>query len=786
VRKHDGPFPLPPDAQRFLEDHPAVQIVVIEELSFARRDPREVNFRLTQFTEGPRVMSHPDALRDAIAAIRAAQAAGCAHTTLQLGANRWFYSIVDLPDTEHLLTIFSAEAGMGEHVSHGSNDANMVFRIRCDSASHILSADDSLSEVTGHPVEAMLGRPVAEFLTPESHEQGIQGWIDGLEFGMSTRRLQFAGSDEVEGSGGWYQVTCSMDGPDSEVEVVFVDVTTDVQAAELLQEREADLRTMAETVPMGIFRATQTGHLLYQNTKLAEVFGLDQADAIPVDRVLTVEEEPVLDALTRLLTVAPEAVLDTKLTVDDKVRYVRLRVQLVRGATSTLDIVGSAEDITAETERKLRLESEALTDPVTGAANRRSLEMTLEQAITSWSAEAPVAVLLCDLDGFKHVNDSLGHEAGDAVIAEVAARLQDMSRDGDMVARLGGDEFVVLAKHMPDYDHAMEFAERILPALRKPFHFGDSIIELSGSIGVAMSAADSTVLGVLQMADHAMYEAKRSGRNQARPYHSPDSSNVLSPLALRRDLRKAIADDNLDLAFQPIYSFETGQSHAVEALLRWNHPNQGYIPPSVIIPIAEQSGLIRELGDWVIRTAIRSAAAVNHGCTFDEAVQIGVNISAIQLGRPELIDSVQAALDFHGVPPQSMAFELTESYLIDQVDNARETLDALSDLGVKLAIDDFGTGYATLDYLLSMPIDAVKIDPSFTERLSSHRARTMVKGLTSACRELDMEVIVEGVENEQQLEWASEVGATHAQGFHLGRPVGMDDLNAGRTQRDVA
>jgi diguanylate cyclase (GGDEF)-like protein/PAS domain S-box-containing protein len=787
VRHDAGPKPLPSSAERFLDAHPAALVVVVDETNFTRRDPVGVHFRLGQFAEGPRIVDHPDALRDAIAAIRTAQQVGEAHTIVRLGGTSWHYSIVDLPGTDSLLTIFDEVDGLGELVTHGRSPADTVFRMRCDPASHILDVDRSFAESIGVPVDDLIGRPMRQFLHPKSRATGVQGWLEALEHGTVTRRVQFAGIDD-DHSDGWYQVTCSFedDAADSHVEVILVDVTTDVHAAELLREREADLRTMAETVPMGIFRATRTGRLLYQNTKLAEVFGLDTSDSIPVDQVMTLDDEPVLDALTRMLSVTPEAMLDTKLTVDDKVRYVRLRVQLVRSATGSLDIVGSAEDLTAEIARKVRLESEALTDPVTGAANRRSLELTLDEAIRGWSAEAPVAVLLCDLDGFKQVNDSLGHEAGDAVIAEVAARLQQMCRTGDMVARLGGDEFVVLARNMPNYDHAMEFAERILPALRKPFHFEDSIIELSGSIGVAVSAADSTVLGVLQMADHAMYEAKRSGRNQARPYHSPDSTHALSPLALRRDLRKAITADSLDLVFQPIYDFANDRFPAVESLLRWNHPTQGWISPSVVIPIAEQSGLIRYLGDWVISTAISCAAEVNRYATFDESIRIGVNISAIQLGRPELIDSVEAALDVHGVPPQSIAFELTESYLIDQVDHARETLAVLSDLGIKLAIDDFGTGYATLDYLLSMPIDAVKIDPTFTERLANPRALTMVKGLTSACRELDMEVIIEGVENEEQLEWAREAGATHAQGYHLGHPVGIDGLHRDLGERDVA
>jgi EAL domain-containing protein (putative c-di-GMP-specific phosphodiesterase class I) len=261
------------------------------------------------------------------------------------------------------------------------------------------------------------------------------------------------------------------------------------------------------------------------------------------------------------------------------------------------------------------------------------------------------------------------------------------------------------------------------------------------------------------------------------PYLSPNSSDSLSPLALRRDLRRAITSGGLDLAFQPIFSVDNLEKpESAEALLRWIHPTQGQIDPSTMISIAEQSGLIRELGEWIVTEAIRSAAALTKGDYGDSLTSVAVNVSALQVGRPEFVDMVAASLDFHQLDPSMLTLELTESHLIDRVDNARPAIAELSNLGVRLAVDDFGTGSSTFEYLLSLPVYAVKIDPSFTKRLTEPRGAAMLRGLSSACRELDMQVIVEGIETVEQLGAARRAGVTHVQGYLLGMPLSTANL----------
>lgn len=328
----------------------------------------------------------------------------------------------------------------------------------------------------------------------------------------------------------------------------------------------------------------------------------------------------------------------------------------------------------------------------------------------------------------------------------------------------------------------------MLPELRRPFEFLDTQIELSGSIGVAVAHRNSSVLGLLQMADHAMYEAKRSGRNQARPYQTPDQTTVLSPLALRRDLRRAIAANALDLAFQPIFAFADDLKHprGAEALVRWHHPIMGSIAPSTLIPVAEQSGLITDLGDWVLEAAISAVSEVNKNRSVDDMVTISINLSMLQLARSDFVGTVLAAMDVYEVGPDELMLELTETHLIDSVDNARGRLIELHKHGLTLAVDDFGTGFSTFDYLLSLPVDVIKIDPQFTKQLLTPRGESMLHGIATGCRELGMLVVVEGIEDESQLDAARRAGATHAQGYYLGRPISMAGLGQDRSADDHA
>ena len=765
------PSELPELLERFLNAHPESMIAVVREPTFTRVPPLSAHPFFAQFTEAPVIKTFGrDAHVRAIHAARAAQLDGSAHMVVSRHGQELHLSAVSILGSDYLVLVLHGTEGIGGLTPVPHVDGVTVFRGTCDGQLNLLSIDESLGSKVGLNADTFRNRTLDFLVDQDSVTYLIDCWVDSTALGAASCSVQ------LRNAGGpndrWYQATIFADG--DRTDFVLVDAADNVRAVRA-QEHRTRLRNIAETVPHGIFRVSSRGQLLYKNSKLDDIFEREFRSHDFGD-MQTVDGTPLSVAVPKLLTDVSEGQVDIVHEVQGEERTVRLRVRSYIGSSGYPEYVGSAEDITDEIKRSSKLKEEALTDPMTGTANRRALELTLGEILES-PDEQSVAVLLCDLDGFKQVNDSLGHGAGDDVIAEVGRRLQEVCRDGDMVARLGGDEFVVVARNVADYEHAMEFAHRLLPLLRKPFSIADTQIELSGSVGVAVSTHDSSVLGILQMADHAMYEAKRAGRNQAMSYHSPDAGNSLSPLALRRDLRRAIAANGLDLAFQPIFAIHDLENpESAEALLRWNHPTQGRIDPSTMISIAEQSGLIRDLGEWIVTESIQSAAAVNQDRESHSPISIAVNVSAQQVGRPEFVDMVAASLDFNSLDPSLLTLELTESFLIDRVDNARTAIAELSDLGVRLAVDDFGTGYSTFEYLLSLPVFAVKIDPSFTRRLTEPRGAAMLRGLSSACRELDMMVIAEGIETFEQLNAARRAGVTHAQGYLLGMPVSTENL----------
>ena len=755
---------IPRSLQRFLRDHPDTQVAVHDSATLERLTPSELPPSLSaleQFDEySPFGVSN---FTTAIRLARTARLAGSAHQLIEEAGESFHLSVVPTINNSHLIFLKNAEAGIGEHEEVISEIK--IFRGTCAEDMCIQSLDPRLQSEMEIELSDEQPHRLSSLVDRESLDDLIDCWVESTNTGVSSCSVQLRHKSEAHDD--WYQVTLFNSG--SRVEFAIVN-TADNLRARRAQEARDRLMNISETIPHGIFRVSESGHVIYKNSKIDEIFG--DADVVEFESMETVDGEKLSDAVPRLLQHNEEAQFDFRAAFGNQDRVLRVRVRAVEAAAGGQEFIGSLEDVTNEVERSNQLELYALTDPMTGAANRRALESTLAGLLEDPDVES-FAVMLLDLDGFKQVNDSLGHGAGDQVIAEFGKRLMDACRSRDLVARLGGDEFVMVVQDVNDYEAAMTFAERLLPIMRAPFQIDDTTIELSGSIGVALAEFGYSVLGLLQMADHAMYEAKRAGRNQASPYHSADSANPVSPLALRRDLRRAIGNNGLDLAFQPIFAIDDLiEPQAAEALLRWDHPTLGAVDPATMISIAEQSGLMSELGQWIVNEAVCAAAEINKELEEGQTpISINVNVSALQVGRPDFVESVAMALDAHGLAPHLLTVELTESYLIDQLSDGRKALDEVTDMGVRLAIDDFGTGFSTFEYLITMPVYSVKIDPSFTQRLADPRGKAMLGGLGQACRELDMLVIVEGVETPEQLLAAREAGATHAQGYLLGKPV---------------
>lgn len=703
----------------------------------------------------------------ALSCLRRARSDGAAHQKVQIDGDETHLSAVALIGTPFTVLLFHPTAGIGPL-------SEPLVRPDSSILSGVLDADFRIEEIQGNlcPTKGsdatdVVGRQLMNIVDGASFGTTLDCILEAQAVGASSCdvELRLSGHEAI------YRLSIMKHSD----RLIFsiIERSSVTSAAETSGQRN-QLEHFAEASHHGFFRVSATGALLYKNNRLDQLFGRTFQTLADFGSIRTMGGMRIVDVVPDELRANHECTIDVKIEAADGPRILRLRVHKTVGLDDRLEYSGSAEDITEVLQRESQLEQEALTDPMTGVANRRGLETAIEKLLAA-NPFTSFAVLLTDLDGFKQVNDSLGHDAGDSVIEEVGRRLADISRDGDIVARLGGDEFVIVAPRMHDYDEAMEFAERILPQLRRPYHLAETQIELSGSVGVALVTEPMAIHNLLQMADHAMYEAKRAGRNQAVAYHTPDSTMTISPLALRRDLRRAISTNGLDLAFQPIYAIDNLEhATSAEVLLRWDHPIQGHIEPSTMVAIAEQSGLIRDLGEWIITESIRTAASVNADA--DRPISIAVNVSALQVGRPDFVEMVAANLDAHDLAPASLTIELTESYLIDRMEYARESIDKLTEFGVRLAIDDFGTGYSSFEYLLTLPVYAVKIDPSFTKRLTEPRGAAMLRGLSNACRDLEMLVIAEGIETVEQLQAAREAGVTHAQGYLLGMPVSTTSL----------
>jgi diguanylate cyclase (GGDEF)-like protein len=419
-----------------------------------------------------------------------------------------------------------------------------------------------------------------------------------------------------------------------------------------------------------------------------------------------------------------------------------------------------------------KLEFQALNDALTGLPNRRLFSDRLSQTLAVASREARiVALLYIDLDGFKLVNDSLGHPVGDALLVQVATRLQSRVRKSDTLARLGGDEFTVILGAIHAKEDAAIVAKSLLDVLVAPFFVDEHEITIAASIGISVfpeNAKDAADL--LQQADSAMYSAKRNGKNRAM-YFTPDLGTwVRERLNLENQLRGAVVRDEIKIHYQPEFDVTSNRLIRFEALARWIHPTLGMISPTKFIPIAEETGLIVTIGAYVMARAC--AEAVSWQAISPHPVQVAVNVSSVQFARDSFMEEVVEVLKSTGLRPQLLQLELTESVMLRGVHRSAETMKRLGALGISLAIDDFGTGYSCLSYLPALPFDALKIDRSFVKDLNSKpQSVAMVHSLVTLAHNIGMRVIVEGVEEPEQLELIKQLGGTEIQGYLLGRPT---------------
>jgi diguanylate cyclase (GGDEF)-like protein/PAS domain S-box-containing protein len=437
--------------------------------------------------------------------------------------------------------------------------------------------------------------------------------------------------------------------------------------------------------------------------------------------------------------------------------------------------VAAQYDITATKRYESELEFQTNRDALTGLANRNLLRDRLSQAISyAYRYNHPIWVLFVDLDRFKFVNDTLGHQAGDGLLKAVAARLQAAVRETDTVARLGSDEFVLILPERTDAGLSTGIVQRIMDAVAQPLTIEGHEFFISSSVGVAVYPADGEIPeDLLKHADIAMYRAKETGRNNFQFYTPAMNERALERLRLEGDLRNALEREEFVLYYQPQVDLHTHEIVGVEALIRWQHPELGMVPPARFIALAEETGLIVPIGAWVIRTACRQnkawqLAGLGH-------LRVAVNLSARQFAQHDLVESIAQALSEAGLAPEYLEIELTESLVMADVDRAICILRELKALGVKLSIDDFGTGYSSLSYLKRFPIDVLKIDRSFVNDITiDPDDAAIVVSIISLAHSLRLQVIAEGVETEPQLAYLRQHGCDQMQGYFFSRPVAAD------------
>ncbi len=430
--------------------------------------------------------------------------------------------------------------------------------------------------------------------------------------------------------------------------------------------------------------------------------------------------------------------------------------------------------------REQRLRHDSQHDPLTGLPNRAVFLKRLGDASlrARRGVDGMFAVLFLDLDDFKLVNDSMGHHVGDEVLVQIARRLETCIRGGDIVARLGGDEFAILLERVTDARETAIVAERVQEAIRAPMVISGYDWTATASIGVVLSSsANEQPEYLLRSADMAMYRAKHQGRARYELYDRGQHAQALSRLQTESDLRRAVEREEFVLHYQPVMSMESGEIVGVEALVRWQHHERGLIPPNNFIPVAEETGLIVQIGRWVLQNAIRDIGELERDGVVRPTFTLAVNLSAREFSQLDLVRTVAEALNASRLAPARLHLEITESVIFSQQVLAVDTVAELKALGVHIHIDDFGTGYSSLSYLQRLPVDAIKIDRSFVRAIEvESRSRHVVQSLVSLARGIGLDAVAEGVSSAGQLEMLRGMGCTFGQGFYFAKPVPREEL----------
>jgi diguanylate cyclase (GGDEF)-like protein/PAS domain S-box-containing protein len=665
-----------------------------------------------------------------------------------------------------------------------ANLGGMVYRCRDDAEWTMEFVSEGCARLTGYAPEDLLlnGRLSYEELTHPDDRQRVRETVHAAVAEDRRFHVEYR-IQHADGRARWvWEHGCGVRNADGRVvaiEGIVEDITTRVEAEHALREAERRYRSLFDNAIEGIFRTTPDGRYLDANPALARIYGF----ATPQELVESLRD------------------IESQLYVDTGRREEFMRTVKARGEISGFesrvhrrngDIIwisenaravfddegrvlhyeGTVEDITERRQNQARIEQQANYDSLTGLANRSLLNDRLQQAIyTAASYGARLAVVFVDLDRFKYINDSLGHDVGDRLLQVMADRLKSSVAESDTVARLGGDEFVLLLHGQAGPDTVATILERLLPTISAPLRYGQSDLEVTCSIGVALYPDDgSDPPTLLKHADSAMYRAKEQGRNNFQFFTEDLNRAIKERFVLESQLRRALERGQFELHYQPRVELTTRQIIGCEALIRWHLPDHGMVAPSMFIPVAEEIGLIGPISEWVLETACsQNQRWLEAG--FEPGV-VSVNISPQQFRGDGLVPMVASVLRDTGLDASLLEIEITESTVMHEGERMVEMLHAIKDLGVHIAVDDFGTGYSSLSYLKRFPVDRLKIDRSFVQDIATDLDdAVIVRTIIALGHNLGLKVLAEGVESAEQIEFLRANGCDELQGYYFSRPL---------------
>ena len=553
---------------------------------------------------------------------------------------------------------------------------------------------------------------------------------------------------------------------------------------EALRANEERFRTLTASSPIGVFQTDADGQFTYVNARWREITNIYDILLTQEAWVKTLHPEErfqVLNGWQESISKGEEFRMEYRLLRDDgqDVNVICNAKPLYNSNDEISGYLGSLSDISELKSVQSQLEQLALYDPLTKLANRHLFRNRLEKAIKNASRDnTRLAVLFLDIDHFKKINDTMGHDQGDELLKAIAHRLRFCTRSGDTVARMGGDEFTIL---IPEIAHAQEadaIARKVLDVLKVPIRLTGIEVIITTSIGITIGlndAQDASTL--LKNADLAMYRAKSQGRDNYQFFCKEMNMELTRQLAVEAEIRRAIDQEEFELYYQPKIELSSGELIGFEALIRWNHPDQGLVSPAEFIPVAEDSGLILQLGEWVLKTACEQIKEFTSRGILKPNGRIAVNISPRQFHDANLGSVIKEFIQSSGIESHQLEIEITESLLMDNMDATINTLNSLKKLGVILAIDDFGTGYSSLNYLKRLPIHVLKVDRSFVTDIPADKDDMEITAAVIAmAHKLGLKVVAEGVELASQAEFLRENKCDYVQGFYFGEPMSVKRL----------